>query len=237
MNSDLKDLLSKKFPEKQDLINKLCPMVERAYMEPWRYYHNVGHILFCFKELEQVEKVIGNLTVCRIALWYHDVIYVPGSLYNEKMSGELAELHVRLLAPDQNFLGSIIKDMIKGTPNKELRGDWKYFHDVDFSILGQTEKIYSEYVRSIYKENMTLFGQEQITDYRERFLRKMLLEKKIFKSEYFRDLYEEKARANIKFEQKEIKSILNTKTCPHLHSSTLSAGLTCDDCGIIIRRI
>jgi predicted metal-dependent HD superfamily phosphohydrolase len=211
-DNNLKDLLSKKFPEKQDIIKIIRPTIERAYLEPWRYYHNESHILSCFKELEQVEKVIGNLTVCKIALWYHDVIYVPGSIYNEKMSGDIAELHIRLLAPDHLFLGLQVKGMIKGTPVKEFRGDWKYFHDVDFSILGQSEETYSEYVRSIYKENMTLFSQETITEYRERFLRKMLLERKIFKSEYFRDLYEDKARVNIKFEQKEIKDILSKLT-------------------------
>jgi len=194
----MKQLLLELYPMAEKmLIERFAGLVNTAYSEPWRHYHNMGHLNHCFKEYEQVERVIINKNAVKLAIWYHDVMYLPGSKINEIASGDIAFVHLSILATDK--MGYHVRRLIVGSRESDIRSDARYFHDIDYSILGQDRDIYVSYVEAIYKENGGLFDVKDIQARRKVFLLK-LLNKRIFHSEFFRDLYEQKAKANVKYE-------------------------------------
>jgi predicted metal-dependent HD superfamily phosphohydrolase len=196
-------------PVGQDCIIPVWKFIESSYQQPWRFYHNMDHISRSLKEFENIEKLLKFSSVIELAIWLHDVIYIPGSKLNERMSGDTALLicerlrHQGAESPkigrlDRTILGETIKKLIMGKPNPDLRNDWKYFRDTDYSIMAENPDIYERYVKGVYFEFLPIYSKEDIQHYRARFLTK--LKKKVFLTEYFRDLYEANALHNINIE-------------------------------------
>jgi predicted metal-dependent HD superfamily phosphohydrolase len=203
----MEKLLEDLYPGKD--INWIAAYVGAAYQEPWRFYHNINHIDHCLKEYEMVEKAIINKSAVLLAIWYHDVIYLPGSRINERASGDVALVQLSTLAPADK-IGHHVRRLIVGSRDRGIRSDARYFHDIDYSILGQDRDTYTRYVEAIYRENMVLFDVQDIKARRKIFLLK-LLSKRIFQSEFFRGLYEQQAKANIKYELEHPIGVISVK--------------------------
>jgi predicted metal-dependent HD superfamily phosphohydrolase len=204
---DFIDLAKELFkPVGLDCIKPIWGFIQLSYQQPWRFYHNMDHISRCLKEFEDIERLLKFSSVIELAIWLHDVIYIPGSKLNERMSGDTALLicgrfrHQGAESPktsrlDRTILGETIKKLIVGKPDPDLRNDWKYFRDTDYSIMAEDPDIYEGYVKGIYSEFLPIYSKENIQHYRAIFLTK--LKKKVFLTEYFRDLYEANALYNI----------------------------------------
>lgn len=58
------------------------------YAEPARHYHTLAHIWRCVRAFDTVRGQIEEPEVVELALWTHDVIYVPGACNNEASSAD-----------------------------------------------------------------------------------------------------------------------------------------------------
>ncbi|MFT5218287.1 MAG: putative metal-dependent HD superfamily phosphohydrolase [Planctomycetota bacterium] len=65
----------------QQLIN--------AYNEPQRVYHNLQHINHCLTTFDKVRHLPQSTDSIELAIWFHDVVYQPGSSDNEQLSAKL----------------------------------------------------------------------------------------------------------------------------------------------------
>jgi predicted metal-dependent HD superfamily phosphohydrolase len=74
------------------------------YSEPHRIYHRCTHLVHCFQQLDLAYRLIQDPDAVEMALWFHDAIYIPRSLENEK---ESAELFVR--AAGDHFRPSFVR--------------------------------------------------------------------------------------------------------------------------------
>src|SRR3989338_2814885 len=58
----------------------------KRYSEPARFYHTIFHIKDCMKEFDSVREMSAKPDYLELALWYHDIIYVPARVDNEEKS-------------------------------------------------------------------------------------------------------------------------------------------------------
>ena len=81
--------------------------------------------------------------------------------------------------------------------------DTNFLLDADLAILGQDRKIYENYIQHIRKE-YSIYPDFMYKPGRKKVLIHFLEFEEIFKTDYFKVKYEEKARENI---QKELEII------------------------------
>lgn len=68
-------------------MNILADLFEH-YNAPYRHYHNLSHIAYMF---EMANKCHVALSECEVyAIWFHDIVFVPGGKDNEVESARYA---------------------------------------------------------------------------------------------------------------------------------------------------
>ena len=81
-------------------------------------------------------------------------------------------------------------------PSKPVTEDEKALIDIDLSILGSSEELYDEYTKQIRKE-YSFVTKGLYTKGRGALLKEFLSKEYIYETDYFKDLFEERARENI----------------------------------------
>lgn len=177
----------------------------RHYTEPHRRYHTIAHIEHCLVQHDLATSLMNNPDAVEMGLWFHDVIYEPGSSDNEQRSAELfnglSEGHV-----DAEFK-RVVNDLIMVTahPEHPTSLDEEFIVDIDlsgFALPWDKFRSDSEAVRKEYSHQPdAVFYPGQI-----RFLRQLLARGTFFFTEFFRGRYEARARANIADYLKELNA-------------------------------
>lgn len=187
-------------------IEELKKILITNYNSNNRFYHNLEHINDCLNELSKLSKLLDSqdLIIIYFAIIFHDIIYdVSAKKWeNENNSSIFAELYLNDLWIDQKFVTKV-KDMINLTANHlvdENNELWKFMIDIDLSILWRDWSSYYSYAQKIRKE-YSKFSDIDYIIWRLNFL-EWLLNRQIYQTKYFIDLYEKQAKLNI---QKEIQ--------------------------------
>jgi len=132
-----------------------------------------------------------------LALWFHDAVYDTRAGDNEERSAALAKECLDE-AGVSGLISNAVVDLVMATKSHECSGnaDAAAMLDIDLSILGQSEERFLEYEEQIRKEYAwvpkMIFGPK-----RAEILEGFLLRERIYKTAWFFDKYEEKARRNI----------------------------------------
>lgn len=193
-------LLTKHFEAPPERLRAIAKAVLDSYLQADRRYHGLWHIQHCLGELDALPELPVQHDLIELALWYHDVVYVPGGAQdNESLSAEWMIEDLANFRSDLNL--GLAQEMIylskhNQAPVEDL--DTHIFLDIDLSILGQPVPLYREYMKRIREEyhKIPLFI---FRERRNKFL-KHLLREGIYYSPYFINKYEEMARRNIKAE-------------------------------------
>jgi predicted metal-dependent HD superfamily phosphohydrolase len=176
--------------------------LKNLYLEHHRHYHNWHHISKIWGEFDNARHLFHDSLAAEFALFYHDCIYTPtiNQPCNEIASYQRAEFVLRKLGMiDIHFLIRVEFNILYAVNDQYEGHDSILFKDMDYTILGKPHKEYEEYRKNISKEYIFAPMEERVT-----FLQSLLTRKKIFRSEYFHNLYEEHARKNIKHELESI---------------------------------
>lgn len=188
------------FTKDQHLIKNLWSEIEQKYSEKSRYYHNLEHLENMFSELDAVKDRLENYSLLSFSVFYHDVIYDASSKSNEEKSAEFAKIRLEKLHVDSESVKKISEQIIATkTHQKSEDNDTNYLLDADLSILGKDLKTYMDYTKKIRKE-YAIYPDIFYKPGRKNVLQYFLKLKNIFKTEYFHEKYEVRARANILFE-------------------------------------
>ena len=189
---------------------QLFKEIQRTYSEPHRYYHNLNHLNQIFQELDIYETGNCNVVTNEMlwAVWYHDIVYKPGVITNEKKSAIKAKKSMCQLDIQQPSIDKVI-ELIMATETHQCetrKSDIQIFLDADMAILGSDETSYSKYCEAVRKEHS---GIPEFLYHRGRkkFLSTVLKKDSIFLNSFFYSKYEQVARKNI---EKEL-SYLNKK--------------------------
>ena len=183
------------------LADELWTDICTAYADCRRHYHNLHHLEQLATGLFQVKSFIGNWNAIVFAIAYHDFVYQASRHNNEEESMQRAvtRLSAFVDAPTMEQC----KVLILATKKHEAAsdGDVNYFTDGDLSILGAEPREYDNYASNIRKE-YSLYPDLIYKPGRKKVIRHFLDMKRIFKTDWFCNRYEEAARRNLENELK-----------------------------------
>jgi predicted metal-dependent HD superfamily phosphohydrolase len=188
------------FTQDQKLIEKLWSEIEKNYSQKDRHYHNLEHLENMFSELDAIKDSISNYSKISFSVFYHDVIYDASSKSNEEKSAEFAKARLQQLNINETDISEIYQQILatkahEGSDDKDLN----YLLDADLSILGKDLETYIDYTKKIRKE-YSIYPDLLYKPGRKKVLQHFLVMENIFKTDYFREKYEEQAKKNIEFE-------------------------------------
>lgn len=181
---------------------ELWLQIEMAYTEAGRFYHDLSHLEQLFSELQPLQ--FDDWPTLLFSVVYHDVVYdVEQHMVmndNEERSADFAERH---LASFQYVPKKIDKcrQQILATKKHSLSEDHdtNLFIDADLSILGQDWEVYNSY-RSKIRQEFGVYPDSIFNAGRRKVLLYFLQMEPLFKTPHFRQLYEEKAKENLRRE-------------------------------------
>lgn len=183
--------------------------LREAYATPPRAYHHFGHVIETLAHFRSVADGPGWQApdTVRLALLYHDAVYVPGRKDNEARSADLAREHLRRWPPVADVDVDRVAALILLTarhgglhgrdfPDTPEGDDTRRFLDCDMAILGASPDAFAAYDRAIAEEYravpLWLYRRK-----RRAFFRMLLDSERIFLSDFFRERFEVQARRNL----------------------------------------
>jgi predicted metal-dependent HD superfamily phosphohydrolase len=177
-----------------------------AYAEDHRHYHNQRHIAECLGEFDAARHLVGQAEAVELALWFHDAVYRARAGDNEERSAALAKQcldEAGVSALISNGVVELVMVTKHHQPGENAAAG--VMIDIDLSILGQTEERFLEYEAQIRKEYAwvpgIIFGPKR-AEILEDFLRR----DRIYRTDWFYNKYEEKARRNIEASIRQLRN-------------------------------
>lgn len=168
-----------------------------AYAEPTRAYHTAEHIEDCLTQLDSTRVPARHPDEVEAAIWFHDAVYVATRSDNEERSAELARDSLQE-AGVASTVTVRIGTLVLGTRHDvaPTEPDAALLCDIDLSILGRSADVFDEFERQIRQEYAWV-PEATYRSTRSRILRELLRRPRIYGTEWFRQRYEVRARANL----------------------------------------
>lgn len=188
------------FTQDKILIEKFWIEIEKNYSGKSRHYHNLQHLETLFEEIENVKDKIKNFNSISFSIFYHDVIYDATSKFNEEKSADLAKERLGIVGLNNEDVQQIYEQILATKSHKKSDDEnTNFLLDADLSILGKSSQVYLEYTTQIRKE-YSIYSDFLYKPGRKKVLQHFSELENIFKTEYFKNKYETRARENIEFE-------------------------------------
>jgi predicted metal-dependent HD superfamily phosphohydrolase len=171
----------------------------KRYSEPHRHYHSGQHLDECLRHLAGARGEAERPAEVELALWFHDAVYDPKRPDNEARSAVWAVEAVTAagLAPE---VAERIRKLVMVTRHDEAHApataDERLVVDVDLAILGAPLGRFEEYERQVRAEYSGVPGV-LFRPRRRAILKGFLGRDRIYRTAYFHDRFEAKARENL----------------------------------------
>ncbi len=181
----------------RDDSEKIHQRLLDGYDEPQRHYHTLAHIEQCMAMFDQCKSLASNPEALELAVWFHDVIFEPGSPDNEARSAELY-LDLSDGVHDAATRG-LVKRLIMATlhDGSSLEdSDAVYMVDIDLSSFGSSWEAFLQDSKNLRRESAHLSDAEYFqkkTDFQSCLLEK----ERFYLSDYFAERLEAQARSNL----------------------------------------
>lgn len=196
--------LAQTYSGNQELPGQCWKEIEKAYSHSKRHYHTLKHLDNLLVELQEVKSQISDWDTILFTLFYHDIVYKAHKQDNEEQSAiQAAERLTLLQVPEEKI--KLCHSQILATKQHALsfNHDTNLFTDADLSILGKPWEQYEAYFQQVRKE-YAIYPDFLYKPGRKKVLQHFLDMKQIFKTEMFRQKYEQHARENL---VREIKTL------------------------------
>ena len=164
------------------------------YSGPGRYYHTLYHVRRCLRDLDWAHAGIPDADAVELALWCHDVIYVPGARDNEARSADwfLRRADGQIAGAD-DIATMILDTTHTGVPDGLAAC---YAVDIDLATLGSPEARFRRNGMLLRAERPDL--DDLAYDAAERkYLSRLLARPRLYLTDLFHDRYETRARHNL----------------------------------------
>ncbi len=199
---------------KATLVATLVGEVVALYCEIHRDYHDIRHPISMWHivlMLKQAGKLDSNVDerLLLLLILLHDVIVKLGRVkgWNERMSAELAQNHLRQLGAPEDFIDIVhygITCTISHVIDHHLRDDmptvWytvTLLLDLDLFGLGQDAKSFAVDTERVWQEFCAVATREEYDDGRILWARSFLERQRIYHTEVFKHL-EVQAQKNLR---------------------------------------
>jgi predicted metal-dependent HD superfamily phosphohydrolase len=107
------------------------------YSEPHRHYHTLAHIRHCLRQFDLAADLMDQPDAVEMALWFHDAIYIPGAMDNERRSTDLFRAWsaaAGAVADFQESVSALVMATTHRTPPPWQDG--QFIVDIDLSSFG-----------------------------------------------------------------------------------------------------
>jgi len=173
--------------EKSETYNKVHLLIS-MYNDPRRKYHNLDHVLYCLKEADKIEKAGSadqyKLSLIRMAIWFHDVIYTASPGDEEESVKFMDAMFPKPFKGMDTVTDMILKTANHGSNHSnDISGEVQVFLDIDMTILAESEDNYKKYRQDIMEEYYSFHPlaktkeisiQKKLMQGRAQFLKKLL---------------------------------------------------------------
>ncbi len=180
--------------------NKVFTVISEEYQKgKGRYYHNLTHIENCLRRLDEVKKVDVVSTELEVSLWFHDIRYDPTRRDNELASCSVLywQFYHLPISPQLDLNAAAKLILATSRVGSPFSSEERFIRDIDISELAKDYKEVSRDNEAIIKEYLSCFPSKEVYEGRRTFLKSLLVCGPIFCTQYFKDIYEAKARRNI----------------------------------------
>ena len=166
----------------------------RHYGEPGRHYHTLHHVRRCLRDFDLAREAIAHGDLVELALWCHDVIYVPGAGDNEERSADW----LRRCAGDRIATCERICEAILATRHTRVPDelDVRFVCDIDLASLGAPRRQFHDNGVRLRAERPDL-DDHAYAMHERRILEGMLARPRIYLTDYFHSHSEAAARGNL----------------------------------------
>lgn len=167
-----------------------------------RRYHTLAHVEDMLSMLDRLPpRSVDDRAALELAIWYHDVVYVPRRSDNERRSAQLFVRHAATARIPRRTLRRVVA-LILMTARHEPQPhdtDAAVLSDLDCAVLGAPWPVFMRYEAGIRHESrrgMTLsLGAYRAG--RHAFLFSLFRRRVLFHTEYFARVYHDQARSNL----------------------------------------
>jgi len=172
-------------------------IIEAAYSEQHRRYHTAAHLQECLGLLDRVGGPAERRHEIELAIWLHDVVYVPWRSDNEERSAAMAVRWLGACDADPQAADRV-RRLILATKHVEPPRDHDeaLLQDIDLGVLGAPPERYDEYeaqIRGEYRRLPSFVFRSR----RSRILRSFLARETIYRTPWFLEHREAPARRNL----------------------------------------
>jgi len=148
--------------------------------------------------LDQTEFLAVHVGEVELAIWFHDAVYDTRRNDNEQKSAEWAEAVIRQFGLEGEIPKRVSNAILATRHNIEVSDvDAQLMVDVDLSILGRETDVFWRYEQNIRKEYAWV-PEDLFRRKRAEVLRGFLERDYIYYHEEYRQMFEERARMNLK---------------------------------------
>lgn len=196
----------------------LAPILNQSH----RHYHNIIHVNDCLAELykwydqNRGTEYDQHLTY---AIWYHDIVYNPyaPTPLNEEQSAKLFEHVVEAYEYNQDFTNygmiATVKEIIRWTAYHVVTNNFEIcdtalvpdvahlMMDIDLAQMGHSLATFSKNSLNIRQEYHRTSDMDVVRG-RLKFFKELNKRDTFYYTEFFRDLYHEQSKKNVKTEIK-----------------------------------
>ncbi|MCY2929525.1 MAG: hypothetical protein NTV86_08530 [Planctomycetota bacterium] len=178
-----------------------------CYSQPHRRYHNLEHLQYCLRMLDEVSASLKERAIVEAAIWFHDAVYVPGAQDNEANSAQWAREVLTNLGLDARRVERVASLVMSTDHRGRANGhDARVLCDIDLSILGQPEEVYRRYAAAVRAE--AGLEEREFNQRRIEFINWIVNrgpDRPLFHTEAFRSRLEAQAQANLRRERDELQ--------------------------------
>ena len=181
---------------------ELVEELRALHAGPKRAYHDWRHIEELLALFAEVEPTLHDPRAVLFALLFHDAVYDPHSVDNERSSAELLAslagdaLSAESLERAREMVLATVGHALPGGLSVEEREDLACFLDLDLAILGADPARYAEYEAQIRREYADI-PEDTYRPARAAILQRFLRREPIYFTEWGRAKFEAQARANL----------------------------------------
>ncbi len=176
------------------------------YQTDGRAYHNLAHVQQVLTSAEAVAGQAVDWSAVQLAIWFHDVVYVPGAPDNEAQSAHYARRMLQSWQLSEPIIQSVEQLILATALNGAAphHPDAPLIQDADIATLGWPPDAYRGYAQAIRQE----FAHVPEEDYRHgrsQILTHFLQKPRLYHTDHFFTHLEAQARVNIYQELQALK--------------------------------
>jgi predicted metal-dependent HD superfamily phosphohydrolase len=184
------------------LPNELIREIERLYDDPVRGYHAWSHPQALLALLDEVRGQVHDALAVECAVLLHDAVYDPRRGDNERRSAAVAREMLTGIVPAPTLERAV--RLIEATKRHQIppdvsddeADDARIFLDLDLSVLGAADAAFDAYEVGVRHE----YAHVPDADFRAgraSILAAFLARERLYLSDWGRERFEAKARANL----------------------------------------